>query len=92
MGADFADGHHLLPFAAERFSLKLWDKALEKHMQGRAGKPGCANARASRSAYPKCRSTKPVPEEMKEKLKTLLPTPAKKTVPAVEVVPGAPRP
>jgi DNA topoisomerase-1 len=39
---------------------------------------GCA-------AYPKCRSTKPVPEELKEKLKTLMPAPAKKAVPAVEV-------
>ncbi|HEV3263326.1 MAG TPA: type I DNA topoisomerase, partial [Gemmataceae bacterium] len=37
------------------------------------------------SAYPKCRSTKPVPEEMKEKLKTLMPAPAKKNAPAVEV-------
>ncbi len=37
------------------------------------------------SAYPKCRSTKPVPEEMKEKLKSLLPPPPKKVVPAVEV-------
>ncbi len=37
------------------------------------------------SAYPKCRSTKPVPEDLKEKLKTLMPAPAKKAVPAVEV-------
>jgi DNA topoisomerase-1 len=37
------------------------------------------------SAYPKCRSTKPVPEDLKEKLKTLMPPPAKKAVPAVEV-------
>jgi DNA topoisomerase-1 len=37
------------------------------------------------SAYPKCRSTKPVPEDLKEKLKTLMPAPAKKTAPAVEV-------
>ena len=37
------------------------------------------------SAYPKCRSTKPVPEELKEKLKTLLPPPPKKAAPAVEV-------
>jgi DNA topoisomerase-1 len=36
------------------------------------------------SAYPKCRSSKPVPEELKEKLKTLMPAPAKK-LPAVEV-------
>ena len=37
------------------------------------------------SAYPKCRSTKPVPEELKEKLKALMPAPAKKNVPEVEV-------
>lgn len=37
------------------------------------------------SAYPKCRSTKPVPEELKEKLKTLLPPVAKKTMPEVEI-------
>jgi DNA topoisomerase-1 len=37
------------------------------------------------SAYPRCRSTKPVPAEMKEKLKELMPPPAKKAVPAVEV-------
>ncbi|HZI75559.1 MAG TPA: topoisomerase DNA-binding C4 zinc finger domain-containing protein, partial [Gemmatimonadales bacterium] len=37
------------------------------------------------SAYPKCRSTKPVPEDLKEKLKTLLPAPAKKAAPAVDV-------
>ena len=37
------------------------------------------------SAYPKCRSTKPIPEEMKEKIKALLPPPPKKTVPAVDV-------
>ena len=37
------------------------------------------------TAYPKCRSTKPVPEELKEKLKTLMPAPAKRTSPAVEV-------
>jgi DNA topoisomerase-1 len=37
------------------------------------------------SAYPKCRSTKPVPEDLKEKLKDLLPAPAKKATPAVEV-------
>jgi DNA topoisomerase-1 len=36
------------------------------------------------TAYPKCRSTKPVPEELKEKLKELMPPPAKKA-PAVEV-------
>jgi DNA topoisomerase-1 len=44
---------------------------------------GCA-------AYPKCRSTKPVPEELKEKLKTLMPAPAKKAVPAVEVTETCP--
>ncbi|MFN4259610.1 MAG: type I DNA topoisomerase [Gemmataceae bacterium] len=37
------------------------------------------------SAYPKCRSTKPVPAEMKEKLKDMIPAPAKKAVPAIEV-------
>jgi DNA topoisomerase-1 len=37
------------------------------------------------SAYPKCRSSKPVPEELKEKLKTLMPAPAKKAVPQVEI-------
>jgi DNA topoisomerase-1 len=37
------------------------------------------------SRYPGCRSTKPVPEQLKEKLKTLLPAPVKKAVPAVEV-------
>ena len=42
------------------------------------------------SAYPKCRSTKPVPEEMKEKLKALLPTPARKPAPAVEVAETCP--
>ena len=36
------------------------------------------------SAYPKCRSTKPMPAELKEKLKDVLPAPAKKA-PAVEV-------
>jgi DNA topoisomerase-1 len=42
------------------------------------------------SAYPKCRSSKPVPEELKEKLKTLLPPPPKKVVPAVEVTETCP--
>ncbi len=37
------------------------------------------------SAYPKCRSTKQIPEELKEKVKALMPAPAKKTTPAVEV-------
>jgi DNA topoisomerase-1 len=37
------------------------------------------------SAFPKCRSTKPVPEELKEKLKTLMPAPAKKAAPQVAV-------
>jgi DNA topoisomerase-1 len=37
------------------------------------------------SAYPKCRSTKPVPEDLKERLKELMPAPAKKAVPAVDV-------
>jgi DNA topoisomerase-1 len=42
------------------------------------------------SAYPKCRSTKPVPEDLKEKLKTLMPAPPKKTVPTVEVTETCP--
>jgi DNA topoisomerase-1 len=37
------------------------------------------------TAYPKCRSTKPVPEDLKERLKELVPAPARKAVPAVEV-------
>jgi DNA topoisomerase-1 len=37
------------------------------------------------SAFPKCRSTKPMPEELKEKVKALMPPPAKKALPAVEV-------
>jgi DNA topoisomerase-1 len=37
------------------------------------------------SAYPKCKSTKPVPEEMKEKVKALMPAPARKKLPKVEV-------
>ena len=37
------------------------------------------------SAYPKCRSTKPMPGDLKEKVKKLMPAPAKKAVPAVEV-------
>jgi len=37
------------------------------------------------SAYPRCRSAKPLPDELKEKVKKLMPAPAKKTVPAVEV-------
>jgi DNA topoisomerase-1 len=36
-------------------------------------------------AYPKCRSTKPVPEELKEQLASLMPAPPKKPTPAVEV-------
>jgi DNA topoisomerase-1 len=42
------------------------------------------------SAYPKCRSTKPVPEEMKERLKEMFPAPVKKAVPAVEVAETCP--
>jgi DNA topoisomerase-1 len=42
------------------------------------------------SAYPKCRSTKPVPDDMKEKLKDLLPAAPKKAVPAVEVTETCP--
>jgi DNA topoisomerase-1 len=37
------------------------------------------------SAYPKCRSTKPVPAELKEKFKALMPARPKKAVPEVEV-------
>jgi DNA topoisomerase-1 len=43
------------------------------------------------SAYPKCRSAKPVPEELKEKLKTLMPAPAKKVMPEVEVADTCPQ-
>jgi DNA topoisomerase-1 len=42
------------------------------------------------SAYPKCRSTKPVPADLKEQLKTLMPAPARKEVPAVEVTETCP--
>ena len=37
------------------------------------------------SAYPRCRSHKQLPEELKEKVKEMRPAAAKKTVPAVEV-------
>jgi DNA topoisomerase-1 len=37
------------------------------------------------SAYPKCRSTKPLPDELKDKVKALMPAPARKSTPAVEV-------
>jgi DNA topoisomerase-1 len=37
------------------------------------------------SAYPRCRSTKPMPEDLKEKVKKLMPAPARKATPAVEV-------
>jgi DNA topoisomerase-1 len=37
------------------------------------------------SAYPKCRSYKKLPEELKEKVQALMPAPAKKKMPAVEV-------
>jgi DNA topoisomerase-1 len=37
------------------------------------------------SAYPKCRSTKRMPPDLQEKVKDLLPPPAKKATPAVEV-------
>src|SRR2546425_12428777 len=37
------------------------------------------------SGYPKCRSTKPMPEELKEKVKELMPAAAKQPVPQVEV-------
>jgi hypothetical protein len=46
----FADGHHLLPGAAERFTLRLWDEVLEKHIHGTktnqiASAPGRAGLR-----------------------------------------------
>jgi DNA topoisomerase-1 len=37
------------------------------------------------SAFPRCRSHKQLPEELKEKIKDLMPAPAKKAVPAVDV-------
>jgi len=37
------------------------------------------------SAYPRCRSTKPMPDDLKEKVKTLMPAPARKPMPAIEV-------
>jgi DNA topoisomerase-1 len=37
------------------------------------------------TAYPKCRSSKPLPEELKERVKELMPPPARKATPAVEV-------
>jgi DNA topoisomerase-1 len=42
------------------------------------------------SAYPKCKSTKPIPEEMKEKVKALMPAPARKKMPKVEVAETCP--
>jgi DNA topoisomerase-1 len=42
------------------------------------------------SAYPRCRSTKPVPEELKEKIKALMPPPARRETPAVEVTETCP--
>ncbi|MBL8799609.1 MAG: topoisomerase DNA-binding C4 zinc finger domain-containing protein, partial [Planctomycetia bacterium] len=42
------------------------------------------------SGYPKCRSYKPVPAELKEKLKELMPAPAKKEMPAVEITQTCP--
>jgi DNA topoisomerase-1 len=42
------------------------------------------------SAYPRCRSTKPVPEDLKETLKKIMPAPAKKPEPAVEVTETCP--
>jgi DNA topoisomerase-1 len=44
---------------------------------------GCA-------AYPKCRSAKPVPDELKEKLKTLMTAPPKKEMPKVEITDTCP--
>jgi DNA topoisomerase-1 len=37
------------------------------------------------TAYPKCRNAKPVPEELKDKVKEMMPAPPKKVLPAVEV-------
>jgi DNA topoisomerase-1 len=37
------------------------------------------------SAYPKCRSTKPMPDDLKAKAKAMMPAPARKALPAVEV-------
>jgi DNA topoisomerase-1 len=37
------------------------------------------------SGYPACRSTKPMPEELKEKLKALMPAPARPKLPKVAV-------
>jgi DNA topoisomerase-1 len=37
------------------------------------------------SGYPACRSTKPVPEELKEKIKTMFPPRVKKAMPHVEI-------
>lgn len=37
------------------------------------------------SAYPKCRSTKPLPDELKDKVKALMPAPAKKAVPEIQI-------
>src|SRR5437764_13565424 len=37
------------------------------------------------SAYPKCRSSKPMAEELKEKAKAMMPAASKKAVPAIEV-------
>jgi DNA topoisomerase-1 len=43
------------------------------------------------TAYPKCRSTKPMPEDLKEKLKDVLPAAApKKATPAVNVTETCP--
>jgi DNA topoisomerase-1 len=42
------------------------------------------------SAFPRCRSHKPLPEELKEKVKTMMPPAAKKTVPHVEVTETCP--
>jgi DNA topoisomerase-1 len=44
---------------------------------------GCA-------AYPKCRSAKPIPEELKEQVAKLYPAPPKKDLPKVEITATCP--
>ncbi len=42
------------------------------------------------SAYPKCRNAKPLPDDLKEKVKELMPAPAKPAVPEVQVTETCP--
>jgi DNA topoisomerase-1 len=44
---------------------------------------GCA-------AYPKCRSTKPIPEELKEKVNLMYPPPPKVDIPEIEITDTCP--